>query len=186
MKIQEFQKSDVSKVKLFCDINIGKDYYSEKELEDNQQRSEKNGIVTSFILVDEQDENKIHGLRLCYPPGQWDQGKGKKLSPELWGHELADLGYFQSLFLSAEVQGRGWGPQVSDRAIEALRALQARAVLTHCWKESPGNSSFKYLNKIGFKTLKEHQDYWINVDYVCTRDGFPCRCTAIEMILELK
>lgn len=125
-------------------------------------------------------------MRLCYPPGQWDHGKGKKLSPELWGHDLANLGYFQSLFLSSDVQGQGWGPKLSERAIEALKTLHARGILTHCWKESPANSSFKYLNKIGFKTLKEHPDYWIDVKYVCTRDGYPCRCTAIEMILELK
>ncbi len=186
MKIREFQKLDIKNVKSFCDANIGKDYYSEVELEDSQRRSEKNGVVTSFVLVDEQDNNKIHGLRLCYPPGQWDHGKGKKLSPELWGHDLANLGYFQSLFLSSDVQGQGWGPKLSERAIEALKTLHARGILTHCWKESPANSSFKYLNKIGFKTLKEHPDYWIDVKYVCTRDGYPCRCTAIEMILELK
>jgi len=27
----------------------------------------------------------------------------------------------------------------------------------------------------------EHPLYWIDVDYECTRDGKPCRCTAIEM-----
>lgn len=186
MRIREFQKSDIKNVKSFCDINIGKDYYSEAELEDSQRRSVKNGVVTSFVLVAANDDNKIYGLRLCYPPGQWDHGKGNKISPELWGYERADMGYFQSLFLANTVQGQGWGPQLSERAIQALKQLNAKAILTHCWKESPENSSFKYLNKVGFKSLKEHPDYWIEVDYVCTRDGFPCRCTAIEMILELK
>jgi hypothetical protein len=186
MKIREFLKSDIKNVKAFCDVNIGKDYYSEFELEDSQRRSEKNGIVTSFVLVEVEDESKINGLRLCYPPGKWDHGKGKKLSPDLWGHDISELGYFQSLFLSEKVQGMGWGPRLSEKSIEALRKLNAKAVLTHCWKESPGNTSFKYLNKIGFKMLKEHPDYWIDVKYECARDGYPCRCTAIEMILELK
>lgn len=185
MKIREFLKKDIKNVKLFCDVNIGKDYYSESELENNQQRSVKNGIVTSFLLVDENDDSTIHGLRLCYPPGQWDHGKGNKISPELWGFQKEELGYFQSLFLSKEAQGLGWGPKLSMKAISALRELGAKGILTHCWKESPSNSSFKYLDKIGFKVLKEHPDYWIDLDYECARDGYPCRCTAIEMILEL-
>tara|TARA_B110001454_G_C12723292_1_gene436335 strand:+ start:45952 stop:46509 length:558 start_codon:yes stop_codon:yes gene_type:complete len=185
MKIREFKITDIKNVKSFADLQIGKDYYSESELEDAQLRSEKNGIVTSFVLVDDED-TKIFGLRLAYPPGQWEHGKGKRLSPDLWGYPISELGYFQSLFLAADVQGQGWGPLLSDRALQALRQLKASGILTHCWKESPGNSSFKYLNKVGFKILKEHPDYWIDVDYVCTRDGNPCRCTAIEMILELK
>lgn len=183
MKIREFRPQDIKNVKLFCDQNIGRDYYSETELADSQRRSEKNGAVTSFVLVD--DEDHIYGLRLCYPPGNWDHGKGNKISPELWGHDKSDLGYFQSLFVSSKVQGLGWGPKLSMKAIEALKKLKAKAILTHCWKESPSNSSFKYLDKVGFKVLKEHPDYWIDVDYQCARDGYPCRCTAIEMILEL-
>ena len=184
MIIREFLKSDIESIKSFCDVNIGIDYYTVDELTASQLRSEKNGIVTSFVLVD--NDSSIQGLRLCYPPGQWDHGKGKKLSPELWGHKQVDLGYFQSLFLSAKVQRQGWGPKLSQFAIEALKKIGAKAILTHCWKESPANSSFKYLNTVGFKVLKEYPNYWIDVDYVCTRDGKPCHCTAIEMILELK
>ncbi len=184
MKIREFLKSDIENVKSFCDANIGVDYYKLDELKDSQFRSEKNGIVTSFVLVD--DNLNIQGLRLCYPPGQWNHGKGKKLSPDLWGHKQADLGYFQSLFLAAKIQGQGWGPKLSKYAIDALIKLNAKAILTHCWKESPANSSYKYLKTVGFKMLREYPDYWIDVDYVCTRDGKPCRCTAIEMIMELQ
>lgn len=183
MKIRPFLKSDIKSVKAFTDVNIGKDYYTEAEMIDNQSRSVKEGVVTSFILVDENDQ--IHGLRLCYPPGQWDHGKGNKLSPELWGQDISNLGYFQSLFVSSQVQGQGWGPILSENSLQALRVLNAKGVITHCWKESPGNSSFKYLDKVGFKILKEYPDYWIDVDYECSRDGKPCRCTAIEMMLEL-
>ena len=91
MKIREFLKSDIKNLKAFCDANIGKDYYTDMELTDCQKRSEKNGIVTSFVLVADDNETDIQGLRLCYPPGQWDHGKGKRLSPDLWGHGLTDL-----------------------------------------------------------------------------------------------
>ncbi len=184
MIIRPFLDSDIKNVKAFCDINIGKGYYSEPELILSQKRSEKNGVLTSFVL--ESDDGQIQGLRLCYPPGQWDHGKGNGLSPELWGLDRADLGYFQSLYLSTAVRAQGWGPSLSEQAIKALRTLGAKGIITHCWKESPGNSSFKYLDKVGFKILKEYSNYWIDLDYVCSRDGNPCRCTAIEMMLELK
>ena len=51
---------------------------------------------------------------------------------------------------------------------------------------SPNNSSYRYLRKIGFKEIITHPDYWVDVDYICTRDGNPCHCTAIEMHLDLR
>ena len=191
IKIREFKASDVPAVKKFTDENIGENYYTLEELEANQARSVSRGITTSFILVDEhltaelRPSEKILGLRLAYGPGQWNHGKGSKLRPELWGHSIQELAYFQSLFVSESVRGMNFGPELSLRSIDAFKKLNAKAILTHSWKESPNNSSVRYLEKIGFKALAEHPEYWIDVDYVCTRDGKPCRCTAIEMLLEL-
>lgn len=181
--IREFKPDDIAAVKAFTDEQIGLNYYSLDELKDAQKRSLKNGITTSFIL---ENEGLVHGLRLAYAPGQWSHGKGSKLRPDLWCCGLEHMGYFQSLFLSQSAQGHGWGPKMSQKSIEAIKKLGAKAILTHCWKESPKNGSFKYLSKVGFKTIVEHPNYWIDLDYVCTRDGKPCRCTAIEMQLELK
>jgi ribosomal protein S18 acetylase RimI-like enzyme len=183
MQIREFTAADIPKVKLFTDLAIGTDYFSEEELTGNLQQSRSQGLVSSFVL---EDHGKILGLRLAYPPGLWSKGKGSKLHPELWRTDLQETAYFQSLFLSAEAQGQGWGPKLSAAAIAVLKKLGARAIVTHAWKESPNNSSIRYLTKQGFQSVATHPDYWVDVDYVCVRDGKPCHCTAEEMILYLE
>lgn len=185
MQIRTFLPADVEAVKKFTDQQIGEGYYSISELLENQKKSIAiNGQITSFILVDT-SSNEVQGLRLAYPPGAWAHGKGSKLRPDLWPFKLEKCAYFQSLFLSKKIQGQNWGPQLSQKSIEIFRKLKAEGIITHCWKESPNNSSFRYLDKVGFKAVIEHPLYWFDVDYVCTRDGKPCRCTAIEMYLAL-
>lgn len=182
--IRPMRLSDLPNVKSFTDREIGQDYYSSSELEDIFARSRKNGVVCSLVL---EKEGEIHGIRLSYPPGQWQKGKGKGLNPERWPHAIEHTAYFQSLFLSAAVQGQGWGGELSKAALELLRATGAKGVVCHSWKESPNNSSTKYLKKLNFKSVGEHPKYWADIDYECTRCGKPpCQCTAEEMYLDLE
>jgi ribosomal protein S18 acetylase RimI-like enzyme len=181
--IRPMRLTDLLKVKDFTDREIGRDYYSSQELDDMFRRSEKNGIVCSLIL---ENEGEIHGIRLSYPPGQWQKGKGKALNSEKWPHSIEETAYFQSLFLSSAVQGQGWGGRLSEAALERLRLTGAKGVVCHSWKESPNNSSTKYLKKLNFKSVGEHPQYWSDLDYQCTRCGNPpCQCTAEEMYLDL-
>lgn len=185
MLARAFLPSDVEAVKKFTDEQIGAGYYSVSELIENQKKSiSSTGEITSFVLVDA-NTNEVKGLRLAYPPGSWVHGKGSKLRPDLWPFKIEKAAYFQSLFLDKEAQGQNWGPRLSQMSIDIFRQIQAEGVIAHCWKESPNNSSFRYLDKVGFKPVIEHPLYWIDVDYICTRDGKPCRCTAIEMYLKL-
>jgi ribosomal protein S18 acetylase RimI-like enzyme len=180
MQIRPLDHFDLVAVKDFTDITIGKNYFSLAELEENLRQSVKDSVMCSFVLLDA--KNQIQGFRLAYPPGTWSKGKGSKLRSDLWKVPLEDVGYFQSLFLSDPVQGQGWGPKLSEASITAMKALGAKAIVTHAWKESPNNSSVRYLSKFGFQTVATHPEYWIDVDYECVLDGKPCRCTAEEMI----
>jgi hypothetical protein len=148
LQIRPFLEKDVAAVKKFTDEQIGVDYYSVPEHLENQKNSiASTGEITSFILVDETQNDKIVGLRLAFPPHNW--------------------------------------AKLSDLSINIFRKLGAKGIITHCWKESPHNSSLRYLEKVGFKKIIEHPLYWIDVDYTCALDGKPCRCTAIEMELSL-
>ena len=182
MKIRELTIDDIPAVQLFTDGVIGKNYFSKNELFENLKKSKSEDIVCSFVLS---DADRILGLRLAYPPGLWSQGKGAKLRPDLWRTPLDKTAYFQSLFLAPEIQGQGWGPKLSAASLAKLRELGALSVVTHAWKESPNNSSIRYLKKQGFERVAVHANYWIDVDYECILDGTPCRCTAEEMILYL-
>lgn len=180
MHIRPLELTDLPQVKTFTDRTIGMNYFSLEELQQCYQKSLVDGVMCSFVLVD--DENGIHGFRLAYPPGAWSKGKGSKLRPDLWNVPLEKVGYFQSLFLAPEAQGQGWGPQLSEAAIECFKKLGTLAIVTHAWKESPNNSSIRYLTKFGFQSVTTHPEYWVDIDYECIRDGNPCRCTAEEMI----
>ena len=184
MLIRPFSLQDIPEVKKFTDQQIGEGYYSESELIDCQKKSTTiTGEITSFVLVD--DNGHIQGLRLAYPPGNWAHGKGNKLRPDLWPFPIEKAGYFQSLFISEAARGSGYGPRLSQKSIDLFKKLGTLGIVTHCWKESPNNSSFRYLMNVGFKKVIEHPDYWKEIQYTCTRDGYPCRCTAIVMAKEL-
>lgn len=180
MQIRPLHLADLPQIKIFTDKTIGENYFSLEELQQSYQKSLLNNVMYSFVLVD--DQNNIKGLRLAYPPGAWSKGKGSKLRPELWKTPQDKAGYFQSLFISPEVQGTGWGPKLSEAAIARLKEIGTLAIVTHAWQESPNNSSIRYLTKFGFEPVATHANYWIDVDYVCIRDGKPCKCTAVEMI----
>lgn len=185
MRIRPFLPSDIEAVREFTDETVGCGYYSSAELTENQKKSvSADGRICSFVLED--DEGRIRALRLAFPPGNWEHGKGRRLRADLWPTSLERTAYFQSLFVSPELRGAGWGPKLSATALTVLRALGAEGVVAHSWKESPNNSSMRYLRQLGFREITEHPDYWVDVDYICPRDGRPCHCTAVEMHLDLR
>ncbi|MGZ5280549.1 MAG: GNAT family N-acetyltransferase [Pseudobdellovibrionaceae bacterium] len=182
--IEELKLSDLPALKQFTDREIGSGYYTEAEIEEIFRKSLKNGRMCSFVL---KKNDEIFGVRFTYPPGNWSHGKGDGLSVDEWPFPLKDTAYFQSLFLSSKVQGQGWGGQLSAKAIQVLKEIGAKGIVCHSWKESPNNSSSKYLEKIGFERINEHPLYWQYVNYNCTICGKPpCQCTAVEMYLKLE
>jgi len=182
--IEELKLSDLPALKQFTDREIGSGYYTEAEIEEIFRKSQKNGHMCSFVL---KKNDEIFGVRFTYPPGNWSHGKGDGLSVDKWPFSLQDTAYFQSLFLSSKVQGQGWGGKLSAQAIQVLKEIGAKGIVCHSWKESPNNSSSKYLEKMGFEKIAEHPLYWQYVNYNCTICGKPpCQCTAIEMYLKLE
>ena len=182
--IRPIDREDIPALQNFTDLAIGKDYYSPAEWEDMIHRSQCGDHQCSFVL---DDDGSIKGVRISFPPGRWRKGKGEGLSPSLWPQPEASTAYFQSLFVAPELMGQGFGKELSLKSIEVLRQVGARGIVCHSWRESPHDSSGRYLRKLGFKRIKEHLQYWKDVDYTCTRcQEKPCLCTADEMYMELK
>ncbi len=197
-RIVPLEHSDLAPLKHFTDETIGAGYYSENELEEIYQKSSATGadgrLYMCSLLLRDSTSGEILGVRFTYPPGKWSKGKGTGasaesrdgLNPSAWSSKIEQTAYFQSLFLSNKVQGQGWGCTLSLASIDVLRKAGARGVVCHSWKESPFNSSSKYLEKMGFKKIAEHPLYWQHVNYNCTRClKPPCQCTAIEMFLDI-
>jgi len=182
--IEELKLSDLPSLKEFTDREIGSGYYSMKEIEEIYMKSQSKGRMCSLVL---KKGEQICGVRMTYPPGNWSHGKGSGLTTEKWPYPLSETAYFQSLFLASSVQGEGWGGKLSQRSLQILKEIGAKGVVCHSWKESPNNSSVRYLEKMGFQLIAEHPLYWQHVDYNCTRClKPPCQCTAQEMYLKLE
>lgn len=180
-EIRPLLKSDLPAIQAFTDHAIGDGYYSLSELEAIFERSKSDsGQVFSLLLLDL--SGKIRGIRITYPPGRWEKGKGGGLCPDLWHAPKETVAYFQSLFIDPDLTGKGYGRELSTRSIEQLKTLGAKAIVCHSWKESPNDSSGRYLRALGFELVKSHPLYWNQVDYQCPRCGKPCVCTADEMI----
>lgn len=183
LRIREFHDSDIPMVKQLTDIEIGDNYFNFLELRQMQRQSLRAGMNASFVLTDGQ---QIHGIRLSFPQGNWLGGKGNRLSDHLWDFSMADTAYFQSLFIRKQFQGQGWGKKLSIKSMDILKAMGAKGIVCHSWVESPGNSSLKYLQSLGFKSIASYPEYWKMVDYKCPLCGKPCLCTAEEMYLNLE
>ncbi len=185
MQIRQMTSQDIDSIKKFTDLAIGFNYYQVDELKMIFDRSRVGETTYSLVLVDDLD--KVCGIRFTYPPGKWNRGKGSGkdhgLTPQLWDTQFENVAYFQSLFIEASLTSQGWGSKLSKHSIEMLQKLGAKAVVAHSWQESPNDSSRKYLNSLGFTQVAIHPFYWKEVDYICTRCGKPCLCTAEEMIL---
>ena len=74
----------------------------------------------------------------------------------------------------------GIGRKLSEASIATMRESGIPLVVAHSWKESPHNSSMRYLERLGFVPVQEYPGYWSEIDLRCSLDGFPCQCTAIE------
>ncbi len=161
----------------------GDDYYTEELLATYRRRCARDGI--SCALAAWSDDRRLLGFRLTLPPGNWERGRGHGHSSAAWPADISRLGYFQSCFVDADHTGRGIGRALSTEAIRRLRQLGALGAVAHSWKESPHDSSRRALTGLGFTVVAEHENYWSQIPYRCHRCGVPCRCTALEMVLDL-
>ena len=87
----------------------------------------------------------------------------------IFGKQIQRIWLLQKSFVSGDYQQKGIGKSLSDQSIEVLKKMDAKAILCHSWLESPGNSSQRYLQKMGFDSVKEHEKFWYPIDYECTR-----------------
>lgn len=175
--------ADAPAVSALADVLIGPGYYPPQLVLDTLHKSTADGTVCSHVArADSSGKRQLVGFRFAMPPGRWAKGRGNGLSPDKWPVTLDECAYFQSSYVAFEARGRGVGPAMAAEALATLKTLGARAVVTHSWKESPNNSSVRYLTRLGFQRVTEYPGYWSEVDYICWLDGSPCQCTAIEMI----
>lgn len=184
MEIRPVIRHDWPQILKLIDEVIGPQYYTANECAEFHHLSQLHNMNCSFVLVDNREV--VQGARITFAPGTWIKSMKTKIHPSLWGSPQTKAAYFKSLVIDKKYRGQGWGPKLSAESLKTLRTMNTECVICHSWKESPNNSSQKYLLKYGFKALIEIPDFWIEKDYLCVRCAPDvCRCTAIEMIYKL-
>ncbi len=185
VRIRPAREADFAAIVKFADQNIGVDYFSVEKVKSILKASTQNEVMCSFVL-ENLESHCLEGIRLTYAPGVWPaRHPSQSIHAHLWQVPVEQTAYFQSLFVSQRFQNQGWGQRLSMASVENLKLLGAKAVVCHSWDESPGNSSRKYLNSLGFEPVISIPNFWHEIDYECTRCGRGCKCTATEMILYL-
>ena len=181
--IRAMRPGDALAVEELATRLIGPGYYPAETVLAYLERSTVGDAVCAHVAL---AGDTLVGFRFALPPGRWEKGRGDGLHPERWPAPRERCAYFQSSYVDGRWMGHGIGRRMARLAMDALRSLGAEAIVTHSWKESPHGSSFRYLTRLGFVAVAEHAEYWSEVDYDCRLDGRPCRCTAIEMVLDLR
>lgn len=186
IEIRTMEDDDAEAVAVLADRVVGLGYYPAATIVEAIARSRTDAGACAWVAVAHTPEGRqIVAFRFVYPPGRWEHGRGRGLSPERWPAPLSESAYFQSCFVDQAYMGHGIGRRLARAAIERLREVGTRCIVAHSWKESPHGSSRRYLERMGFVAVDEHAKYWSEIDYVCQLDGKPCQCTAIEMVLDL-
>jgi len=176
------ESQNPSEIIQFCDRNIGEGYFTAEDIETIRLQSEKDGKNCSFLAY---HDNEIIGIRFTYAPGKdwsvlFDEND---LLVDRWPGAKKQAAYFKSLYIDQKYQGLGIGQALSNKSIQVIKQLGGRFIISHCWKESPNNSSQRYFSKMNFESIGEHPKFWSKIDYNCTRcQRPPCQCTALEMV----
>lgn len=178
---------EVQKLLAFCDKEIGKGYYGINDLQKILLNSKQAGLNASLLAYTAAPEKRIIGARFSPAPGKWkDEKKTQNFTPELWPVPPESVAYFKSVFVAPEFQKSGLGSLMSSQSIEIIKKMNGKGIVCHASMNSPNNSSIKYLTKLGFFPIKEHEFFWSSIDYDCTHCLVnPCECKAMEMFKNL-
>lgn len=158
----------------------GANYLSNEEAEQFLERGQKNGINCCFVaFIDEE----LVGFRIAFAPSKWNIDKW--CTPELWPAEPDKIGYFKCNTVHEDYRARSIGSNLMRLSMDAIKRQGAAAGICHTWMQSPGNSAYLYITKVGGEQIKLHKGKWAIEDYHCpVCNGF-CSCEAAEMLVKL-
>lgn len=189
--IRFLQEKDFESIMEMGDRIFGDNYLTYDDLKDILKKSVKGDRNCSFTLTLNEGDGleRLVGFRLTYAPGQWvdSYDPDLELNPDLWGFDPEKVAYMKSNCLDVEFRRKGFGRMLLDRAIAETRRMGAEAAVAHIWMNSPKNGAYNYFSKAGGEMIKTYPSYWSSYhleDKPCIHCGFPCQCTAAEMIID--
>jgi ribosomal protein S18 acetylase RimI-like enzyme len=180
-RIRPISVFDIQKIVDFADQWIAENYYKKSQLRALLMKGVREDVNASFVAL---DKNKIIGFGLAFAPSEWiTQDDEFNLSSHLWNVPSDDVAYLKNLVVDKNYQGLGIGRAILDKTTQAVKDMGAKAIVCHSWVESPKNTSRKYFDKMNFKPVNLHDNFWYFKDYICAKySPRKCDCSACEMI----
>ncbi len=165
----------------------GDAYLTDSSMQSIYQKSVKDGINCSFVMLDESvSPAKVVGFRLTYAPTNWEVDQW--CSPDLWKLPIEQLCYFKSSTVDENYRAMGIARKMLEASTAAAKQQGAQGGICHTWMQCPDNAAFHYFVNCGGQHLKTYPNRWLEDSYAgyrcvtCGVDEY-CRCDAGEMIL---
>lgn len=162
----------------------GDGYLTPQSIEAIAAKGLKDNINCSFVAC---VNDKVIGFRLTYAIGNWHSDQW--CTTAKWPVDEAKVCYFKCNTVDEAYRGAGLGSKLLAHSVKAAAQQGAQAGLAHIWRQSPGNSAFRYFSKCGGKLIADHPGKWHqdSLDgYHCVVCDGPCDCTAAEMLIDFR
>lgn len=185
MLIRPLAEKDYQAVTSLANQVHGHGYFTIESLHEMHLQGVSHSISACFVL---EMNLSVVGFRITFAPKQWfiDQW----CSPELWGLEPESVCYFKSNTLHESVRGKGYGQQLLQRSIQAVKLQGGKAGIGHIWCQSPNNAAIRYFERAGAAHIKTHKNRWHDPKeyqgFNCQVCRGQCHCSAEEMLLRFK
>ena len=184
ISFRHLNSTDFPSLVQLSDSVFGKGYYTENSFLKIKDLLTENNRTASWVA---EKDSLLVGFRIVFLPGSWLKHSAfKKSLKEFWGCSPDKTAYFKTVCIHKDFRRKKIGSQLANLAIQDLKSLHCKAIVTHSWDESYDNSSRQYLNSVGFKEVGPIPNFWHEEVYDCdVCQSKPCVCNATEMILRL-
>lgn len=168
--------NEISTAKALCDICVGKNLYSEKDLGNTVEDKKQ------FFWVLKTEDGETAGYIYYKLTDTKALAKYAKLDEKilLGVSDSGDkIGQIQSVGIKDEFRGLGIAARLIEFAADRLQKADVSAVFTVCWKAENGAFLAPALKSCGFSFLASAENVWYDEkQLICPICGGRCRCGA--------
>ncbi len=169
-------RNEIGNAKQLCDICVGKNLYSEKELVDTVGNKEQ------FFWLLKNPGGETVGYIYYKFTDTVSLAKYAKIDEKILldvCENGENIGKIQSVGIKENIRGLGIAAQLIKFAADRLQKAGADAVFTVCWKADGDAFLAPALKSCGFNYLSSAEYVWYDKkELVCPICGGRCRCSA--------
>ena len=153
IKIRNLQPADIDEILAIADVQLGVKYITVADLS-----------VCNVIVAENVGAQKCVGFCMSYV-----------------GQDGAM--YVRTVAVNPEFSGQGIGTALVAKAVEYLKSIGAKKIMSPLWKHDGVVNSDVIFRRNGFRPVREIPDYWyadsLEKGYSCPVCGKVCHCVCV-------